>query len=239
MNILFTNPGATDWYLHDLLIAIEEGFELFGSTFFLLYFLLNALRKRDSEIVLKTESVVKNTSKRINSFAIMSVFGLIISMFLFFLFWGGKLPKGDSGIPLNWFPSVLSFWIFILLALENSSAENSFISPGLKTILMLTFLFFSAFWGANLYPFLEWERLGIFRWLVKAGIILTLLLTGIYLDKSLKNRFLKYGWSSFIFLLVLTLILNKNLSPVIGTFACLLVFSIILFTKTGSLYSNR
>ncbi|RJP70900.1 MAG: hypothetical protein C4539_05695 [Ignavibacteriales bacterium] len=230
MNILFTNPGATDWHLHDLLIAIEEGFELFGSTLFLLYFLLYALRKRDSVITNSAGIAFKNPSGWIYYLTNVSVFALIISLFLFFLFFGDKLPKGDSGIPLNWFPSLLSFWIFILLALVNISSRNSFLSLRLKIILMLTFLFFSVFWGANLYPFLEWEKLGVFRFLTKGTIALIIFLIGFYINRANEPGFQKYIWVSSLFILALSVFVGKTLTPLVGMIAVSLSFYMMVYS---------
>jgi len=240
MNILFNSSTVVDWYKHDLLIAIEECCEIFGTTFFIMYFLFYLIKRRDILIRNKQSISLSKSGKNIYLLSVTTIFIFIAIVFTFYLFFGSRLPKGDTGIALNWFPALFSFMAFlILLSTYNRGIISLYKSTILKRFLLLTFLFFSVFWGANLYPFLEWEGIGLYRFLAKGALMFPLLVTGIYLGWNYKRRLFRLGWFLFLFLLLLSIIISKQVIPIIGTFAGGLASFLLIISLFETITVNK
>jgi len=240
MNILFNSSTVVDWYKHDLLIAIEECCEIFGTTFFIMYFLFYLTKRNDILIRSKQSISLSKDGKNIYLLSVATIFIFIAIVFSFYIFFGSRLPKGDSGIALNWFPALFSFMAFLILF---STYNKGIIFPHksiiVKRFLLSTFLFFSVFWGANLYPFLEWEEIGLYRFLAKGVLMLPLFVTGIYLRKNYERKLFRFGWFLFLFLLLLSIIIGKSLIPVVGTLAGSLACLMLVISLYETISANQ
>lgn len=156
MALIERGLGMGRWIVHDILVVVEEGMEIFAALSFLgattLYLLARLDRDTDAS---------QDGSREILRVSRSGVFG--VTLFIG-VAWGigmivavlvtPYLGAGDTGIPENWFPSSMAMLTALLAFVlarrfaPASAARRAFDATGLLCLLL------SAYVGANLYAYL-------------------------------------------------------------------------------------
>ncbi|MCX6149110.1 MAG: hypothetical protein NTX22_01150 [Ignavibacteriales bacterium] len=205
MNLLHAESGILDWRTHDFNILIEEGMEIFGSFMFILTGIFYVLSIKKSKNLILEFRFEKEIAKKI-TIGLLILLTLSLGLADTFI---NYFPIGDTGIAHNWFPSAAAFIVFILslILFQNSRLNNKRNSFGFL-LLGICSLFLSAYFGAYLYPYLDWDRLGVFRFISKGVLIVFVVANSNILMKE-KVQTSKFYLSLWMILLSVGIILGQ------------------------------
>ncbi|MFW2440181.1 MAG: hypothetical protein ACN4GR_12500 [Arenicellales bacterium] len=191
MAMLEANSGRVNLRL-EILMLLEESAEIFGSLSFVsaaltyLVFILNL--KGESKTGPQSQITFSINLQHALIFVSMSmlVLGLIMLGIEFVV---SHTQKGDTGIPINWFPAALGFLAALVSLTIWSTVESEKRSVRLLYILLAIYcLFLSAYYGANLKAWLYMPNYsGLFRpSVIGVGLVLLAFVFGIILFQQVK-----------------------------------------------------
>jgi hypothetical protein len=141
---LLRRAGAGDMAVHDALLVIEEGLvELGGAVAFLAGVLLYVRRVDVAEDRVQSFRVGRTGR------AAVAIAGLAMSGLAATSHWiVARMPRGDTGIPENWFPAAS---LFVIAWWSSRVPHRRGGAPIAAVALAL-----SAYFGAGLYGYSEW-----------------------------------------------------------------------------------
>jgi len=215
MAMLEENSGRVNLRL-EALMWLEEGAEIFGSLSFVsaaiiyLVFILN--QKGDSKTAPQSEITITLNMQHALIFVSMIVFFLGLTM-LGIEFVVSQIPKGDTGIPMNWFPSALGFLAALVSIIIWSTVDSENRSVRLIYILLAFYcLLLSAYYGANLKAWLYMpNNPGIFRpSVINGGLVLLAIVFSAILSLQVKLWWGRLGTIVWPVLLGLAFLLGKR-----------------------------
>lgn len=238
MAILEENSGRVNLRL-EILMWLEEGAEIFGSLSFVsaaiiyLVFILN--QKGDSKTAPQPGMTITLNMQQALIFVSMSLLLLGLTM-LGLEYVVSQIPKGDTGIPMNWFPAALGFLAALVSLTIWSSVDSGNRSIRLLYILLAFYcLFLSAYYGANLKA---WSYMpdysGYFRVsIINAGLVLLAFVYGTILSLQVKFWWGRLGTIAWPALLGLAFLSGKSYA--VGPLD-FLAFAVLLVSLLPHLY---
>lgn len=229
------NLSIQGWKRPVTSLLIEEGAEVFGTLCFLIAATLYAVYASKKNQQISNYAICLQITEKFNKVAIwlgVLIISLGISMFLLYLSLD-HLPKGDVGVPQNWFPCVLTFIIAIcsIYTVTNSKISQKGIARSCIILIGLS-LFASMYIGSYMYDSIRLSKGVLFGISIHRMVMIIVLLIGLMLighTKNNKERFLVLGWA---FILSITLFVKGTLFPYL-TFISFSLFLYYMFYQVA------
>ena len=130
-------------------LLFEEGSKLFGTLSFLLSFILFGYQLSRQNRPLGTVSTIRLEGNRFTGFIIatLGAAGLLMVIIEYLL---PRFILGDSGVPSNWFPAMITFTAaYIAFQLRFRATSKQASAQTLYSISIATSLLLSIFWGSD------------------------------------------------------------------------------------------
>lgn len=205
------------------LLLLEEGAEIFASTFILIstFVYIGYLNSSGKKPSFNPSLNIGFSLHRKKVFFWMIFVGISLVVLMFLIKNSTVFTvEGENGIPRNWFPAATGFLVFLLsLYIFSIEKETSAKNRNSYLLLAVFSLFLSAWYGSNIYDYFRWE---IMNW-VQISFVSLLFIVALILAFGLigttKGGFGKLGIAVWALLICTSLLWNYENSAATAYFA--------------------
>lgn len=225
----------TTWRRPTFYLLLEEGSELFGTTFMLISTMAFAAYATNQDKKLLVRSSIKTTIS-INKNALVWI-GVACSFLALLMLLVVESPlldtEGENGVRRNWFPSSVAFLVCLLSIYIYSRAKRR---PRKITYFFLAIfsLGISAYFGGDLYIFFKDPYEDVRKVIALVILSLPAGILAIRQLQAMKDIPRKLGVSVWAILMVVSIFLSNNFSAFIAFGA----FTILLFSLFSRIISR-